>query len=159
MIALLLKGTRAVRKPPSASTATFPSGNAQLHVHSALGPHGWGRVTMATLQSSLSDSFTMYNRSVYRKNADRIFWFSSVLLTRKECRAHQKKRSARCRFPGRQLKLPPSWLGSPVHRSLKEAWVIPEGHDCPIKGPQRCHLASPEAQRPRNCALLWVWHL
>lgn len=108
MIALLLKGTRAVRKPPSASTVTFPSGNAQLHVHSALGPHGWGRVTMATLQSSLSDSFTMYNRSVYRKNADRIFWFSSVLLTRKECRAHQKKRSARCRFPGHQLKLPRS---------------------------------------------------
>lgn len=78
--ALLLKGTRAVKKPPNASTATFPSGTAQLHVHSALGPHGWGRVTMATLQSSLSDSFTMYNRSVYRKNADRIFWFSSTLL-------------------------------------------------------------------------------
>jgi hypothetical protein len=31
---------------------------------------------MATLQSSLSNSFTMYNRSVYRKNADHIFWFS-----------------------------------------------------------------------------------
>lgn len=64
-----------------------------------LGPRGGGRVTMATSpQSSLSNSSTMYNCSVYRKNADHIFWFS-MHNTSLGKNAEPTRRSSRCTFP------------------------------------------------------------
>lgn len=81
--------------------AQVPAGyrSAGFHVGSRQDPVGGGRVTMATSpQSSLSNSSTTYNRSVYRRNADRIFWFS-MHNTSLGKNAEPTRRSSRCTFP------------------------------------------------------------
>lgn len=94
----------------AASAATCLSGTraAQFHVGSSWdhAGGGGGGVTMATSpQSSRSNSSTMYNCSVYRKNADHIFWFS-MHNTSLGKNADPTSRSSRCTFP-RQANLFP----------------------------------------------------
>lgn len=112
--------------PVGYRSAGFHVGSRQDHV-------GGGRVTMATSpQSSLSNSSTMYNRSVYRKNADHIFWFS-MHNTSLGKNAEPTRRSSRCTFPSQPSLFPglgecDGW-GSTIQAATREA------ADCPASDP------------------------
>lgn len=100
------------------------------------GPHCGGRVTMATPQSSRSNSSTMYNCSVYRKNADHIFWFS-MHNTSLGKNAEPTRTSTRCTFLFQPNLFPV--LGGPDRWGSRALPESGEGRDCPGRG-----FAAPE---------------